>query len=354
MEEVFSFDDILKKVKSEFKQTNILILGKTGVGKSTLLNSIFGEDLAATGSGKPCTNHIREYSKEDFPIRLIDTRGLELENYEVILDDLNGEIDKRKLTPDPSNYIHIAWYCINYGSKRIEDGELKIIKELSKKVPVIVILTQSIDTDQTFYYEIENICFGYADVLKVLAKPYPTPIGNIPAFGLKELVSKTTEKMPDAHKQAFAAAQIIDLGLKEKMAKKRVAIAAAAAATAGAVPIPFSDAAILAPIQVTMLASISLAMGLDVTRTFLTTLVTSAAGIVGAGYAGRTIVSGLFKLIPGAGSLIGGAISGTTAAALTTTMGLAYIKALKYLIENNIELSPQTISKTFINTLKVK
>ena len=103
-----------------------------------------------------------------------------------------------------------------------------------------------------------------------------------------------------------------------------------------------------------MLATISMAMGLDVTRAFLTTLITSAAGVVGAGYAGRAIVAGLFKLLPGAGSLAGGLISGATAGALTTTMGYAYIHALKYMIENHMDMSPKNISTTFIDTLKRK
>ena len=347
-----NFNEILNMVKAQFSKTNILILGKTGVGKSTLLNAVFGEDLAETGSGKPCTEHIKEYTKEDFPICLIDTRGLELENYETILKDLHEEIDKRKQKPEPSNYIHIAWYCINYGSKRIEDGELNIIKEISKKVPVIVVLTQAIDGDQKFYNDIESICREYADVLKVVALPYKTPIGVIPVEGLKKLVSKTTERIPEAHRQAFAAAQIVDLRLKVKMAEKYMKIAVAAAVAAAATPIPFSDVAVLAPIQVGMLASISMAMGLDVNRAFLTTLVTSAAGVIGASYAGRAIVAGLLKLIPGAGSIIGGAISGTTAGVLTTTMGSAYITALKYMIENHINMTPHTISATFISTLK--
>ena len=36
-------------------KTNILIAGKSGVGKSSLLNYIFGEEVAETGAGKPVT-----------------------------------------------------------------------------------------------------------------------------------------------------------------------------------------------------------------------------------------------------------------------------------------------------------
>lgn len=346
------FEEIFNDVKKSFKRTNILVLGKTGVGKSTLINAIFGEDLAKTGTGKPCTENIKEYSKENFPIHLIDTKGLELETYNEILSDLLEEIKKRKRNPDSDSYIHIAWYCINYGSKRIEDGELNIIKELSSEIPVIVVLTQSTDSNLDFYNEVNNLCYNYSDVLRVLALPYNCPLGTIQSLGLKELISKTTEKMPEAHKAAFISAQKVSLDIKEKHANKYVKGAAIAAAAAGATPIPFSDVAILAPIQIGMLASISLVMGLDITRSFLSTLVSSAAGVAGATYAGKAIVSGLIKLIPGAGSIIGGIISGTTAATLTTTMGYAYIKTLRYLIENDLDMSPDSISTTFINELK--
>jgi uncharacterized protein (DUF697 family) len=46
---------------------------------------------------------------------------------------------------------------------------------------------------------------------------------------------------------------------------------------------------------------------------------------------GRSIVAGLVKLIPGAGALLGGAVSATTAAAVTTAFGNAYIRTLELL-----------------------
>ncbi|MDO4756078.1 MAG: GTPase domain-containing protein, partial [Parabacteroides sp.] len=230
------FTEIFENVKKQYKRTNILILGKTGVGKSTLLNSVFGEDLAKTGSGKPCTENIKEYFKENYPIHLIDTKGLELKNYELILNDLLTEIEKRR-TNDPENHIHIAWYCINSLSNRIEEGELNIIKKISSKIPVIVVLTQTLNLEEIdFYNKIRDCTYTYAEVLRVLALPYRTPLGEIPIYGLKELVSKTIEKLPEAHKNAFAGAQQIDLSLKIKQARKIVAISAAAAATIGMTP----------------------------------------------------------------------------------------------------------------------
>ena len=50
---------------------------------------------------------------------------------------------------------------------------------------------------------------------------------------------------------------------------------------------------------------------------------------------GRGIVNGLLKLIPGVGSVVGGAISGSTAVAITTGFGEAYIAALERLFMRN-------------------
>jgi len=73
--------EILNKTKEEVENmhpVNILLAGKTGVGKSTLINNVFRERMAETGIGKPVTKHLRRIAKEGMPIVLYDTRGLEL------------------------------------------------------------------------------------------------------------------------------------------------------------------------------------------------------------------------------------------------------------------------------------
>ena len=57
---------------------NIIISGVAGSGKSTLINAIFGEELAKTGIGKPVTDYIEKYEKENAPVRIWDTVGFEL------------------------------------------------------------------------------------------------------------------------------------------------------------------------------------------------------------------------------------------------------------------------------------
>lgn len=49
-------------------------MGKTGSGKSSLVNAIFGEQFAKTGVGVPVTKHLEKYAPQDKPVVVYDTK----------------------------------------------------------------------------------------------------------------------------------------------------------------------------------------------------------------------------------------------------------------------------------------
>ena len=134
--------------------------------------------------------------------------------------------------------------------------------------------------------------------MRVRAIPDELDDGHtLPPMGLADLVSATAEVIPEGQRRALAAAQKASIDYKKKIGHGIVGTAATAAAAAGASPIPFSDAFILVPIQVVMLAGITSAFGLELSVGFLSTLVASAIGATGSTFAGRTIAANLLKLV---------------------------------------------------------
>ncbi len=103
----------------------------------------------------------------------------------------------------------------------------------------------------------------------------------------------------------------------------------AATGVTGAIPVPFADAPLLIVEQVAMMASINAIFKFNVSKDTLKSLATAAIGVGGATVIGKTIAANLLKLIPGAGSVAGGAISAATAALITLALGEAYIQVCK-------------------------
>lgn len=132
--------------------------------------------------------------------------------------------------------------------------------------------------------------------------------------------------------------------LNEK-AENAVAVAVAATATTGAVPIPFADAPFLIAEQVTLMATICGIYGIDIDKDGLKMLATTAISAGGAAIVGKTIATNLLKLIPGAGSVVGGVISAGTAGVVTLAMGKAFIEVCKSVKLGKLNVEDITSSK---------
>lgn len=376
--EIFScVQKIVDKIKEEYKtmQTlNVMVLGKTGAGKSTLINNMFNQNLAETGVGKPITQQIRKITKPEFPLAIYDTPGLELGGENAInslLEEVTGEIERGINSGNISEAIHCIWYCVSTPSHRFEQAEIDFLKEFlgetsKRNVPVIIVLTQAYSKKdaQTLKAEIEKENLPVVNVVPVLAADYYLDDDAPPAqraYGLDKLSEIMDGTLSDAIQKTFASVQKANLKIKRKRAQTIVAEAAAAAAATGAAPIPFSDAAALVPEQMVMIARITAIFGLKMEKAAITSVISATIGAAGTTILGKTIVANLIKFIPGVGSVTGGVISGTTAAALTAALGEAYITIMTMICKGELstdDLSTETgkekIKRIFTERLKLK
>lgn len=327
-------DDMMNKTEKEIKNIkpiSVLLIGKTGVGKSTLINNVFRENLAETGIGRPITKHLRRITKEGVPIVLYDTRGLELnsEAQKEVLKEIFDTISDGKKEKSEEE-IHLVYYCVNANSSRIEPLELELIEKLSSKIPVVVVLTQSIGAQsKEFKQYIENLNLPIYGVINVMAQEFIiSDEVSIPSFGLTELIEMSFQMIPEEQKRAFNNAQQVDIERKAKSARSWATKYIATSFGVGFMPIPFSDASILVPMQLTLLAHITAIFGISMDKATITSMLAAIGGTGGATYAGRYIVSNAIKLIPGVGTILGGVISGATASIMTTALALSYIEVL--------------------------
>ncbi|MEG0267148.1 MAG: GTPase [Carnobacterium sp.] len=327
-------DDMMNKTEKEIKNIkpiSVLLIGKTGVGKSTLINNVFRENLAETGIGRPITKHLRRITKEGVPIVLYDTRGLELnsEAQKEVLKEIFDTISDGKKEKSEEE-IHLVYYCVNANSSRIEPLELELIEKLSSKIPVVVVLTQSIGAQsKEFKQYIENLNLPIYGVINVMAQEFIiSDEVSIPSFGLTELIEMSFQMIPEEQKRAFNNAQQVDIERKAKSARSWATKYIATSFGVGFMPIPFSDASILVPMQLTLLAHITAIFGISMDKATITSMLAAVGGTGGATYAGRYIVSNAIKLIPGVGTIVGGVISGATASIMTTALALSYIEVL--------------------------
>ena len=352
MEEMNFIEEFFKNYKKEMKEmghANLIIAGKTGVGESTLLNASFREDIAKTGIGTPVTDEgdVRWYEKKNFPLRIYDTIGLELDEEKRMksLEMIKKVCQDSKKSNDPDRFIHVMWYCVASDSDRLEKYEADYINSVSEEVDVILVITKSYRKkhSERLIKAIENEypSLNIKNKIAVLAQDEnleDCDEDEMPkkAFGVDILVEVTAQIVPESAQKAWCNAQKASVKLKCSQAHTLVLTTAGLSFGEGYVPLPFSDALALVPTQTAMLGGITAIFGVTISESLLKSIIVSMLGMAGTTFAGRMIVSNMFKMIPGVGTVLGGTISGITAATLTTALGESYIVIMKMISSGEI------------------
>jgi uncharacterized protein (DUF697 family) len=273
---------------------------------------------------------------------IYDTQGLEVgRDTERIVHELADFIQSAALRPFPEQ-VHLAWYCVRATDRRFEETEAIFIAKLVQiGLPVILVMTQvpaRRDVEGTLYvapdaltlaHEIAGMGLPVYQNRAILVNAQADPFTGVTQHGLLDLLDATFQVAPAEATTALVAAQKIDPIRKAAAADKAVAGAAAAAAAAGFTPIPFADAAVLVPIQIGMMARIANIYDIPMDRATVASLATTTL----ATQAGRFTATGLLKLVPGVGTVVGGTITGGVAGSITFAVGTAWHRVCKGMAE---------------------
>ena len=349
----FDKEKAKKEVYKKKSKLNIVLFGATGVGKSSLVNAVFGDDIVKAGSGEPVTQFIEKIEIPSKGLTLWDTKGIEAKDYEGTKDMLIEDIKKGfKDAFDSKNddeAPHVAWLCIKESSKRVEDREhdlINIAKDFG--IPTVIVFTDMQHENGIDFFEStkknldgKHEYFIKNRYVRVNSVSYQFSGMTIPTYGLEDLINRTedcftdgkenTKKQRSKYLEVLRKAQEVDMEKKLnamiESARKKVHIASAAA-TVGASPIPGSDAPLIAAVQSRLIYTLNSEFEVDEDNNKAVAMITGVIGATAIAQVGKAIVSNALKFIPGVGTLVGGAISASTAAILTQAVGHAYIQVL--------------------------
>ncbi|KAI8617565.1 hypothetical protein BC830DRAFT_1079801 [Chytriomyces sp. MP71] len=376
-----------------------MVAGEAGLGKSTLVNHVFGIDIAATGAGEPVTSTNKAYTDPGGFIRVIDTvgfvrsvdgaanhpkfNGSDLVRY----IELSTEAEKIKMP-----HVDMVWFFI----ERIQPEDVFVFKQLiAKKVPFLIIIAKadakSPDAVATIRLQLHSLLGTSSphdppsmdmdpslrgwDTVEMRNPPLVGPPchecgsntilrpwkGSKRAWycskegcdfsdqyvgfedtrsltdSLKSLSATTQSLLKDVPGRRFQVAQLIDVEPKKRLATQIVAIATLAAAGIGATPIPFADMPLLLATQYTMIISICKVFGLK--ATVINDLMLYVAIIAASPFPflGILAANALRALVPVAGALGAAAIEAPVAGGLTLAMGLAVIRSCSNLLKARLK-----------------
>lgn len=362
----------------------IFLIGRTGVGKSSLINALCGSYVAKVSDTVSCTPNADIYQCKDGDrvlMDILDTRGIaesdslddKVSAEDALIDDIN------EFTPD------VAILMLNCTHRDDVDSDVQFLKKLAKqyaeinsmKLPIVVVVNKCDEMAPTRYKNASEYPQNKVDKINEVVQYYKgiivknglkieniipvsslidwmTPDGmevsvedieNLPQYDIENLQLAfdgryRIEELLDILEEAILDFEA-QMGLRmaarltevvHRIAKHLNTIFSGLSATIALTPIPVSDIYVLLILQSILVSLIASLSGRDVSFDTAKEFILSMGGIAGAGYAFRLIAQQTSKFInavwPGSGS----AISSAIAAGGTAAIGKA---AIAYYIDDN-------------------
>ncbi len=202
-----NMEKLHEAIKKEKPIMNILLMGATGVGKSSLINALFGKEIAKAGVGKPITQHLEKYVNEEKGLVLWDTKGIEDKDYENTLESIKKDMEDSFKTLIEKEAIDVAYLCVKETSSRIQERELLSFAK-NWNIPTIVVFTNTQEkAGEAFVQESKAIIdeeWGFKGFVRAYVRVNSVAFSfrglKVPVEGLEELVDETKKCLIEAKK----------------------------------------------------------------------------------------------------------------------------------------------------------
>lgn len=338
----------------------MIVVGKTGVGKSSLINAMFGHYLAKTSAVDVGTQSVSSYQYRDNQqvlFDVIDTRGLG--------ESFNSASSAEKALKEAVQQFEpdAVLLVMNATDRAGMDEELQQINVLkpyiSEQVPVVCVLTHADhieparikEPDQYPDIKQERIEEKTQQVTRLIQSLHVDIQTVIPVSSYIEWSHETPEHLTEQERSALTIAfdgryeidtlldylesnidfqsaihlmlsTRIDRAVKQ-LTQKVIKVFSGAASTVALTPIPVSDMSVLVPLQLLMVSFIGYVSGRTVDKKMLKDFLVSLGGVGSLGYSFKLIAQQGTKflnvVLPGSGSVV----SSTIAYSGTYAMGKA-------------------------------
>lgn len=179
LNDFLKFNAVINRLKNE--EINLLIVGETGVGKSSTISALFGGTLTdkIKSGQKPMTKEIERYSLDNLIIW--DTPGLgdSTENDKSYAKKIEELLNKRN---EKGEFLIDVVLVVISASNRAMDSTFKVIKEVvipNMKKENIVIAINKIDSALDDYWDkVHNCPLQNPEVSKYLENEIIKPINK--------------------------------------------------------------------------------------------------------------------------------------------------------------------------------
>lgn len=311
---------------------NLLILGKTGIGKKTLAQAAFFDRHDDAAKQEAISADLTLMRKNDMPLGIyIWDLGAKVRHKAdaTMLETVSRRIAKGVNDQPP----HAIWYCLDGCGDDIEHHERELLNALAEQghksnIPIILVLAKSFSKKKTdeLRTKLKPEELGITQVVTALAKSYEIDYDlTKPAYGLETLMEMTDKALGEMLGMTLQMAQRGVVAAKAEHARRIVATAQESAS----MPISIANPASLSPSQFRMLMEISLLFpdtaNLRLIPPFL-------AATIGSGAVMDDVMKDVISASPAAKDMLDPSVVG----ALTAALGEAYIAVLEGVATNRM------------------